>query len=442
LDEKEEIMVKIIYCDKKYDTEHRLGHFLDESDYDVMLDEDFDLYGPSIDGSMTEENVIAKFRKNWFTDEEQQLAYDGLREAATESQNRGMAAGPRGEVLSATGRGGREWVTPYQMDVLEWLLRPLNQFQEETLDEIKKRHSGKPVEDTRGLVWKIAAIKTDYGEYYGFFEKWLDGVIKLPREQQIKEAKKVKSKYISETNYAQSVMSGVAGYFGRYPRIPWGRVTSYTEKNEDKFKLAFPFLNKLDKGFSELLPQRWAKQRAAANKLDPRFLIDKTVFTTLTVNYNWRTAAHYDAGDLDEGFSNLAGITNKGKGWKGGELVLPQYRAAVALKAGDLLLVANHTAIHGNLPLTGGEEDDRVSVVAYFREDMLKLKSFEYEMLRKQFVTERSKNKSHPDWRPLWNGVSPGCFQSEEWANYLKAHNMEDEDGLVNQQISSLDAFF
>lgn len=431
-----------IYANKKYDAEARLGQFLDASDFDEMIDHDCDLYGPSIDGTMTEENIIAKFRKNWFTEAEQQAAYEGLRDAAVESQNRGMAAGPRGEILGAQGRGGREWVTPYQLDVLEFLMRPIFEVDSsETLEDIKKRHSGKPVEDTRGLVWKIAEIRKDHGEYYGFFDRWLSETVNLDRKEQIAAANSVKDKYISETNYAQSVMSGIAGYFGRYPRIPWGRVTSYTEKNPEKFALAYPFLNKLDKGFKELLPERWAKQRAAADRLDPKFLIDKTVFTTLTVNHNWRTAAHYDAGDLEAGFSNLTAITNKGKGWKGGALILPQYRVAVNLRPGDLLLVANHTAIHGNLPLEGGEEDDRLSLVAYFREDMLNLKSYEYEQLRKKFVTERSKDKKHKYYRPLWNGVSSQMWESEEWAEYLAKHGMKDEDGIVSEK-SSLEAFF
>ena len=436
--------VQVIYADRKYDAEDRLGQFLDTSDFDVMVDQDTDLYGPSIDGAKTEDNVIAKFRKNWFTAEEQQLAYDGLREAAVESQNRGMAAGPRGEILGASGRGGREWVTPYQMDVLAFLLRPLNQLDSsETLDTIKALHAGKKVDDTRGLVWKIARIREDKPEYYGWFDVWLNEVKDKTREEQMAEAQFVKDNYISETNYAQSVMSGVAGYFGRYPRIPWGRITSYTEKNPEAFAKSFPFLNKLDAGFRELLPERWAKQRAAADKLDPRFVIDKTVFTTLTVNHNWRTAAHYDAGDLDTGFSNLTAVTNQGKGWKGGALILPQYRVAVNLRHGDLLLVANHTAIHGNLPLEGGEEDDRLSLVAYFREDMLQLKSFEYEQLRRQFVYENSKNKNHPYYRPLFNGVYPGMWESKEWAEYLKAHDMVDEDGKVStENVAGLEDFF
>lgn len=431
-------MVKVIYINKVFDADHRLGQFATEEDFDTMMSEDFDLYGPSIDGSLTEENIVAKFRKNWFTEEEESLAYEGLKDAAVESQNRGHAAGPRGEVLGTSGRSNREWVTPYQMDVLEFLLRPTNQLDDsETIDDIKKRHSGKPVEDTRGLVWKVDSIRKDGYEYAGFFDRWLESIIQKNREEQIKEAEKVQKKYISETNYAQSVMSGVAGYFDRYPRIPYGRVTSFNEKNPEKFEMSLPFLQKLDKGFKELLPVRWQAQKDACNKLDPRFVIDGTSFTTLTVNKGFRTAMHRDAGDLESGFSNIVGISKYG--WSGGELVLPEFRVAVALQRRDLLLVANHTAIHGNMPMEG----DRVSIVAYFREKMLELKSFEYEQLRKKFVYENSKNKNHPHYRPLFNGVYPGMWESSEWGEYLKVHNMVDEDGKVDvSEKVSLEDFF
>ena len=139
-------------------------------------------------------------------------------------------------------------------------------------------------------------------EYHGWFDKWVTGIHNLSREEQKEEAEFVIKNYISDTNYAQSVMSGIAGYFDRYPRIPYGRATAYTEKNPEAFAESFPFLNKLNDQFRELLPVRWGTQRACADKLDPRFLIDNTVFTTLTVNHNWRTACHRDAGDLHEGF--------------------------------------------------------------------------------------------------------------------------------------------
>jgi hypothetical protein len=432
-------MVKVIQA-KKYDAKHLEGTFLDDTSYDTMVDFDCDLYGPSLDGSMNEDNIVAKFRKNVFTEKEQQLCYEGLRNAATESQNRGKAAGPRGEKLGSANRGGRDWVTAFQLDVLEFLCRPENLLDDsETLDTIKARHK-KLQEDTRGCVWLRSKVIPEQGEYEGWFDRWLEQVRDLPRADTRKKAIYVRDNYISDTNYAQSVMSGVAGYYGRYPRIPWGRASAYTEKNPELFAKSFPFLRKLNKEFKRLLPERWANQNREIQKLDKRFVIDETVFTTLTVNHNWRTAAHYDAGDLDAGFSNLTAVTDKGKGWRGAALVLPEFRVAVDLRPGDLLLVANHTALHGNLPLEG-EENDRLSIVAYFREDMLNLKSYDYEALRRQFITERSKNKDHKFYRPLWNGVSPGWETSDEWAEYLKAHKMADEDRKVGTS-SGLEDFF
>lgn len=435
-------MVKIVYADKKYDCTHLLGTFLSEKDYDTLLNEDCDVYAPSMDGSMTEDNIVAKFRKNIIPQDMQDQCYEGLRGAATQSQNRGLAAGPRGERLAADGRGGRDWVSPFQLDVLDFLTRPQNALDDSvTLEDIKKAHEGKPKEDTRGYVWLRSKVIPDRGEYEGWFDRWLAGLANKSREEQAKEATYVRDNYISDTNYAQSVMSGVAGYYGRYPRIPWGRACSYNEKNPELFTKSFPFLRSLNLKFQELLPERWAAQKRATNKIDRRFVIDNTVFTTLTVNHNWRTAAHLDAGDLGPGFSNICGF---GKGWAGGELIAPEYRVAFNIQPGDMLFVANHTAIHGNnelRPLPGMEEPDRLTVVSYFREDLFDIKSWEYEALRRAFVTERAHNKEHPEWRPLWNGVSAGMWTSEEWANYLSAHNMDDEDGLVGT-TASLESFF
>lgn len=435
-------MTKFVYCDKKYDCTHLLGKFLDKSHYDHLFDEDVDVYAPSLDGSMTEDNIVAKFRKQIIPQEVQDQAYEGLRGAATQSQNRGIAAGPRGDRLMAEGRGGRDWVSPFQLDVLEFLTRPQNALDDSiTLNDIREAHKGKPKEDTRGYVWLRSKVTPDHGEYDGWFDRWLSKTEKLSRNEQIKAATYVRDNYISDTNYAQSVMSGVAGFYGRYPRIPWGRACSYNEKNPEKFELSFPFLRMLNLKFQELLPERWAAQKQAANRLDKRFVIDNTVFTTLTVNHNWRTAAHLDAGDLDPGFSNICGF---GKGWSGGELITPEYRAAFNIQPGDMLFVANHTAVHGNAELKappGMSEPDRLTVVSYFREDLFEVKSWEYESLRRQFVTERAHNPDHPEHRKLWNGVSAGMWESDEWAEYLRKHNMPDEDGIVGTS-TSLEAFF
>jgi len=430
--------VKVIYCEKKYDANHIKGTFVDKSHYDLLITEDTDVYAPSLDGTMNEENIILKFRKNVFTKEEQDLCYEGLINAATESQNRGMAAGPRGEILSSTNRGGREWVTPYQMAILEYLTRTHDGYlDDESLEDIKAKFVGKPAPDeTRGYVWMRSKVQAEHDPYYGWFDRWVDGLGNYSREEKRIAAEYIQDNYISVTNYAATVMSGVAGFYSRYPRIPYGRATAFTEKYKEEFKKAFPFLRKLNHCFRELLPERWTNQRAAADQLDPNFVIDETVFTTLTVNHNFRTAAHLDAGDLSSGFSNLSAV---GKGWEGAELVLPEYRAAVDLRQGDLLLVANHTTIHGNVEI-GGENPDRMSIVAYFREDMLECKSWEYEQLRKRFIEERRQNKDHPLQRKLWNGVSPAWDKSQEWYDYLNKHGMADPYG--NAEANTLESFF
>ena len=412
---------------QKIDSEETLGTFIDSKYYDRVIDSDCDLYAWNQLGENNEDNIIFKYRKNVFTKEEQDAAYAGLREAASESQNRGLAAGPRGDMLGATGRGGRDWVTAEQEDILSYLGRPINVIDNgETIETIKEKHKVSNKEETRGRVWLRSEVTKAYPEYHGWFEKWLGDVVTMPRQEQIKEAAFVEKKYVSETNYAQTVMSGIAGYFDRYPRIPYGRATSYTEKNYDKFALSYPYLHKLNSQFAELIPNRWKAQNDQANKLDPRFRIDGTVFTTLTVNHNWRTACHRDAGDLTTGFSNICGVTGpEGKGWRGGEFILPEYRIAINLQPGDMLLVNNHEGIHGNDELVG-DDNDRMTIVAYFREKMVELKSWDYEQLRKQYIDERRMNKAHPLQRNLWNGVSPNMWTNQEWYDYMEKHNMPD----------------
>ena len=417
------------------DSEKLLGTYMEDEHYDLLVEDDADFFAPTDFGAENSEaNVMFIYRRGVFTEEEQLGAYDALVEAATETQNRGTAAGPKGDMLSASGRGGREWVTPFQAEVLEWLGRPLSALvDDENIDTIRARHENSKAgsEEPRGVVWMRSEVTKEYPEYYGWFDKWLETVLPLSREEQIKETERVTSKFISETNYAQSVMSGIAGFFDRYPRIPYGRATSFTEKNYDKYEGCYPFMRKLAKKFEELLPNRHKAQVAQANRLDEQFRVAgrETPFTTITVNKNFRTAAHRDAGDLTEGFSNLSVIA-KDKEWKGGYLVLPEFRVAINIRPGDLLLINNHEGIHGNTPLLPPEGKDiedmeRISLVCYFREKMTELGSWEYEQTRKQFVDDRRKNPDHPLQRRLWNGVSPGMWDTQEWFDYLRENGGE-----------------
>jgi len=446
-------MVKVIVADRKYDASDRLGQFLDERDYDIIIDEDCDVYAPpdcdlgtqaectsdcnACEKGMDERKIVFKLRKNYFSKEEQDAAYAGLREAAVETQNRGIAAGPRGEKL-----GNREWVTEEEFEIFDYFLKPTeNLFGEDPIDAIRAKYNGKaPTVSNRSQVWGINTVKEDNFN----FNDWVEATRKLDEAGMKAEANRVIDRHVCKTTYANSVMSGIAGWFDRYPRIPYGRATSYTEQQPEKFAMAFPFLQTLAKGFKELLPWRYENQMNAAAKMDPRFLVPETPFTTITVNKTFRTAAHYDAGDLNEGLSNLLVLSNNGN-YSGGMLVAPEYRVAVNVRPGDLLLINNHEVMHGNTPLEmHDDEAERVSLVCYFREKMLELGSWEYEMTRKNFVDDRRKNPEHPEQRKLWNGVSPGMWESDEWYNYLEKKLGVDKllKYHPESQKTSLDEFF
>jgi hypothetical protein len=291
-----------------------------------------------------------------------------------------------------------------------------------TVESIRAKYANgksKP-DETRGRVWMRSHVTERYPEYHGWFDKWVDGLSNKSKEEVIAEARMVAEKWVSHTNYAKSVFSGVAGWFDRYPRIPFGRATSYTRDNFDKFSLSFPFLQSLNRGYKELLPWRWSNQKSAVDQIDGRFVVPETVFTTITVNKSFRTAAHRDAGDLDSGLSNLL-VVSSGD-YTGGYLVFPEYRIAVNVRPGDLLLVNNHEIIHGNTEIKLNHPDaERISLVCYFRENMLELGSYEYEQTRELYVATRREDKEHPLHRPLWNGVSPGMWDEREWYDFLES---------------------
>lgn len=415
----------------KHNCEHLLGTFLDHTHYDTLVTESCNFYQPSFCRSVNEEktcphnpklecstcskgidedNIVFVFRKNFFTQEEMDGALEGLSGAANLSQNRGLAAGTK-----AVG-GKRDWVTDEQYDILSYFSNE-EEYEEvlnvDRIEEIRSKYRGKEIISSRGKIWN-KTIGKDF-----VFDKWVEEVKHLHKKDQIEKVKEI-YKHISGTTYANAVHSGIAGWYDRYIRIPYGRATSYTEHNFETFKKAYPFLQKLSWAFSELLPKRYAVQKSCIDRIDPRFHVPDTVFTTITVNKSFRTAAHLDAGDLHSGFSNLTVVSN-GKKYSGGILVAPEFRAAVDVRPGDLLLINNHAIIHGNTPIVLEEEGaDRYSVVSYFRYNMLELGSKEYEDARHDFVKERKENESHPLWRPFWNGVSEHMFESEEWYNYLK----------------------
>ena len=430
-----------------------LGKYLDDSSYDILVESDADFYLPSSgmdDEPLDEDRIAFKFRKNVFTDAEQKGCYEGLYGAAVESNNRGLAAGPREE-----SQGNRDWVTTFQQNVMGWYeagqppnidgTDPLTEFANATIED-----------EIRGGVWLRTKVEPEFGSYKEFFPKLMERLAGMSIEDASAYAKAIRTDFISDTSYATAIWSGIAGFYGRYPRIPYGRATAYTDHHREVYEKCYPFARKLEAEFARLLPTRHGRQLKCANQMDPKFLIaEDTTFTTITVNTttkdrNARMACHRDSGSLNEGFSNLT-VVSDGKGdWKGGYLVCPEVRAAINIRPGDLLLVDNMRIIHANTPIEAPEsgEDDlmRMSLIFYFREDMLNLGSWDYEHLRRAYVDQRRKDEEHKLWRPYWNGVSPSMWDEQEWFDWLTEIVGEDITRKYHpeafEEAASLEDFF
>lgn len=190
---------------------------------------------------------------------------------------------------------------------------------------------------------------------------------------------------------SMNVMSSILGAVDPSPRHQHCRLTAFSAKETEKWEGLTPLWQRVAEHLKEKVPERYAAQAREAERTHPAWVIPGTPFTTITVNNSYSTGVHYDKGDLDAGFSCL-GVLRKGE-YTGGNLVFPEYRVAVAMQHGDLLLMDAHDA-HGNTKMvckcgetmlkapckTCGAE--RISVVCYFRTKMTACDSPEGEQAK------------------------------------------------------------
>lgn len=190
------------------------------------------------------------------------------------------------------------------------------------------------------------------------------------------------------------VASGVIGNYEKTPFLGQPcRMTGYTRRGLKQYLHGIPFLQAIDSEFKSLVPEAHKKQLAVVSK-KPMYQIADTAFSTLTVNMNFRTALHKDAGDYAEGFGNLT-VIEWGR-YHGGETLFPRFGVGVNLRTGDFVAMDVHEW-HCNAPTTETKEDvafnrsipdirtrdattgvvgsqelyQRISFVCYFREKIL-----------------------------------------------------------------------
>lgn len=166
---------------------------------------------------------------------------------------------------------------------------------------------------------------------------------------------------------ANTPLNGVVGYMDKNSRYPYCRMTAFSLNNPKYHRNIIPYAQTVNDAFRDHLPDRFAAQQAAVNATDEHFYISGTVFTTITVNMNFATAVHKDAGDLKAGFGVMSAL-RKGQ-YTGGYTSFPRYRTGVNMETGDILLADVHEW-HGNTPITPKGPFERIATVFYFREKM------------------------------------------------------------------------
>jgi hypothetical protein len=158
--------------------------------------------------------------------------------------------------------------------------------------------------------------------------------------------RRVVSKRVVDVLARAGTAQGTFGYFDATPDKPCHktRLTRRHREMLDKNKL---LIKVVDLMYREFFPRLYARQRAEVDKV-PHFRLWHTAFSTIYLAKNFRTAYHYDTGNLKGVMTALLPMGD----FTGGELVLPRWRIAFALRPGDLLFF-NPQELHGNLPFQG-----------------------------------------------------------------------------------------
>ena len=161
---------------------------------------------------------------------------------------------------------------------------------------------------------------------------------------------------VSKMKVNNNVFSSVLGYFEKTPfmKLPC-RLTSYTQKYFQYYKKGIPFIEELNRMFKTLIPDRHKLQYNAIHAKS-MFQIADTAFSSITVNRNFRTALHKDAGDYAQGFGNLS-VIERGK-YHGGHTLFPRFGIGFNIRTGDFLAMDVHEW-HCNTEMYETEEDKK-----------------------------------------------------------------------------------
>jgi hypothetical protein len=185
-------------------------------------------------------------------------------------------------------------------------------------------------------------------------------------------------KAATQKSAKRQAYSGSVGFLAPSGGFNFGRVSGFTRHKRRSWKTMLPVFELLNALYQQHCPKEWAMHNAVALGTSEDFTIPNTVFTTGTVNGPERFKCHADDKNLAHGMSVMTVWRNEPHDFKGGYLVLPQWRVAIDMCFSDVLIF-DGLELHGNSPFSPEKGFERGSVIAYYQERMQECGSFEDE---------------------------------------------------------------
>ena len=181
----------------------------------------------------------------------------------------------------------------------------------------------------------------------------------------------------------EHVATTIGGYYENYKaRFPYCRATALLLNHPERWEAVLPCVQQVAEVYKTCAPVKYAHQMGVVSRTDPAWVISGTPFTTLTINNCVAAAYHQDKGDLKSGMGAML-VMRRGE-YRGFELVIPEYRFAVDMHHGDVI-VFNPVIWHGNRPVVQSQGEkvadwERISVVHYYRQGITGCQSPEAEL--------------------------------------------------------------
>ena len=320
-------MVKKIFVEKvltDIEVKNLKGEWIDESYIKhPIVNEDCDVYYN--DNGIYK--LLLKFRKNVISEDLLKIGWDSYKNLAKASRGRGAAAGP-------IDKEGQYWSKNILVNTKKWATSYLTQ---------------------KGVELYNSYINKDIKDIYEIANNLL-----IKYEKNIEKNELIlmiikKQKGISNMLVNNQVASMPIGYFEESKKMNKKpcRLTHFTKTNYDDYINGLSFIQKIDSLFKQLIPESYKKQYERACKKN-NYRIHDTSFSTITINRNFRTALHKDAGDYKEGFGNLT-VIERGK-YHGGYTVFPQFGIGIDLRNKDFVAMDVHQW-HSNTKIYETKED-------------------------------------------------------------------------------------